>query len=298
MARRRGVAAPSFRLGTEAAEVLNYRETVADMFYNEAMAIACNSVTIDDHPAHIPERFVKRALLERGEMAYFGTFTNPETVNAFVCGGSRGVDIYGDPLAYVLAPMSGQAFTVDANSEMLAVIRANAMRYPVADAIRFAAERLADCEVAISANLVHCNSTDFIPVKDEKQVMTLKTAMRNKQLGLPTVYVRDEEQTALTRGQSAFSMSGDFFADRIAMLRDQYRNELLAKIGTLTANRYKKERVQSSEVNAGVGEVIDFVYMLIDQYNHDAELNGLPYRMRLNSAIADLYTEGEENANV
>lgn len=295
---RRGLPAPSFRIGTEAEEILLYRDAVAQMFYDDALAMACNAVKINDHPQHIPERFVKRVLFERGEIAYFGNFADLNTVNAFMCGGSRGVDIYGDPLAYLLTPVSGQSFMVDASSDMLAIIRANATRYALANAIRFAAERIADCEVAISANLVHCNSTDFIPVDDEKQVTTLKTAMRRKQLGLPTVYVRKEETDALIKGQTAFTLANDFFADRIAMLRDQYKQELLAKIGTLSANKYKRERVQSSEVNAGVGEVIDNIYMLIDQFNHDAAANGLPFTMEINAAVADLYTESEENANV
>lgn len=295
---RRGLPAPSFRIGTDADEIMLYRDAVAQMFYDDALAMACNAVKINGQPAHIPERFVKRVLFERGEIAYFGNFADPETVNAFMCGGSRGVDIYGDPLSYLLTPVSGQSFMVDADNDMLAIIRANATRYPLANAIRFAAERIADCEVAISANLVHCNSTDFIPVDDEKQVTTLKTAMRRKQLGLPTVYVRKDDADALVKGQTAFTLASDFFADRIAMLRDQYKQELLAKIGTLSANKYKRERIQSSEVNAGVGEVIDNIYMLIDQFNADAALNGLPYTMELNAAVADLYTESEENANV
>lgn len=295
---RRGIPAPSFRIGTDADEIICYRDAIVTMIYDEALAMACNSIKINNHPNHIPQWFVLQTLFERGEIAYFGY--TPETTNAFACGGSDGIDIYGNPLAYLLTPKSGQSFMVGADDPALTIVRANATRFPLANAIRFAAERIADCEVAISANLIHTNSTDFIPVADDKQVATLKTAMRRKQLGMPTVYVRNAEHDALTRGNDAYSLShaNDFFADRIALLRDQYRQELLAKIGTLTANRYKRERVQSAEVNAGVGEVIDSVYMLIDQYNADVKRAGLPFEMVLNSAVADLYTDGEVNADV
>ena len=295
---RRNITPPSFHIGTEAAEAIRFRENVAKVFYDEAMALACNAIKIDDHPAHIPQWFVLRTLFERGDIGYFGNFNDQATVNAFMIGGASGVDLYGVPLKYLLTPLSGQSFEVPTDSDMLHVIRANATRFKLADKIRFIASRIADCEVAISANLIHSQTTDFIGVNDPKSVTTLKSAMRDKMNGLPVVYVRKDESDAINDALSQFSTAGDFYADRIAMLRDQYKQELLAGVGTLSANKYKRERVQSSEVNAGVGEVLDNIYLTIDQYNHDCELAGLPYRMRVNSMVADLYTESEENANV
>lgn len=292
---RRNITPPPFHIGTEAAEVLLFRENVANVFYNEALALACNSIVIDDHPENIPQWFVLRTLFEQGEIGYFSI---ADKTNAYKVGGANGVDIYGVPLSYVLTPMSGQAFEVETASPYLTIIRANATKHKLADKIRYIASRIADCEVAISANLIHSQSTDFIGVDDPKKVTTLKSAMRDKQLGLPTVYVRKDDADAIGQSITQFSTAGDFYADRIAMLRDQYKQDLLAGVGTLAANKYKRERVQSSEVNAGVGEVIDNIYLTIDQYNRDCALAGLPYRMRINSAVADLYTEGEENANV
>lgn len=295
---RRNITPPPFHIGTEAAEVLRFRENVTNVFYTEALALACNSITIDNHPAHIPQWFVLRTLFERGDLAYFGNFAKPENVNAYMVGGASGVDIYGVPLSYVLTPVSGQAFEVSADSDMLHVVRANATKHRLADKIRFIASRIADCEVGISANLIHAQTTDFIGVDDPKKITTLKTAMREKMLGLPVVYARKDDADALGQSLTEFTTAGDFYADKIAALRDQYKQDLLAGVGTLAANKYKRERVQSSEVNAGVGEVLDNIYLTIDQYNRDCENAGLPYRMRVNSMVADLYTEGEEAADV
>lgn len=296
MARRAYTAAPPpFQLGTEAAEVECFRNSVANMIYNEALALACNSVHVNGLPEHIPQWFVMRTLFERGQVALFGDFSTGN-YNAYACGGGGGIDIYGRPLTYLLTPKSGQAFRVGAKSEMLCVARANATRFPLADAISFAANRIADVEVAIACNLISSQSTDIIEVDDEKRAMSIKTAMRQKQAGQPAVYASPDVAQAMTRGTSATKIGTAFFADRLAELRQMYKQELFAQIGTLTANKYKRERVQSSEVNAGVGEVLDFIYMAIDQFNADAEKIGL--EMVVNSTIADLYTTEEEAANV
>lgn len=296
MARRPyNVTPPPFQLGTEAAEVECFRNAVADMVYNEALALACNSVHVKGLPDNIPQWFTMRTLFERGKIAFFGDF-GARKFNAYACGGGGGIDIYGRPLQYLLTPKSGQAFRVGAQSSMLCVARANATQFPLADAIRFAANRIADCEVAIACNLISSQSTDIIEVSDEKLAMSIKTAMRQKQAGQPAVYATPDVTSALARGASNTKVGTAFFGDRLAELRQMYKQELFAQIGTLTANKYKRERVQSSEVNAGVGEVLDFIYMAIDQFNEDAARIGL--EMVVNSTIADLYTEEEENANV
>lgn len=294
--RRRRLSPPPFRIGTEAAEVLYYRENVAKVFYDEAMALACNSIKITDLPENIPQWFVKKVLFERGQIAFFGDL--PDNYNAYMCGGAGGIDIYGLPLRYLLTPVSGQSFEVDAESPMLLVLRANAMLFRLADKINFIAERIADCEVAISANMIHCNTTDFIEVDNEKKVTTLKQAMRDKALGVPVVYARKDDAVALGESITNYRTSGDFYADRLALLRDQYKQDLLAGVGTLSANKYKKERVQSSEVNAGVGEVVDYIYLTIDAFNEAAERGGIAARMDINSAVEDFYTDNGEAADV
>lgn len=292
----REITPPRFRIGSEAAEVIRFRENVENLIYDEALALACNSVEILNHPVNIPQWYVVKTLFERGDIAYYTA--NSET-NAYACGGAGGIDIYGRPLRYVLTPMNGRSFEVRATNGDLAIIRANAIKHPLANEIRFAAARIAEIETAISANLIKTQSCDFIAVTNEKRAQSIKTAMRQKMLGLPVVYVDKDIADAAAEAQNTFTTSGDFFADKLLQLRDAYKQELLSKIGVLSANKYKRERVQSSEVNAGVGEVIDHLYMTIDQYNHDCALAGLPYEMRINASVADLYTannvEGLEN---
>lgn len=294
---RRPVVSPSrFRIGSEAAEVLQFRDNVARVFYQQAMALACNSIKITDLPAHVPQWYVKKVLFERGQIAFFGEL--PNEYNAYMCGGAGGIDIYGVPLRYVLVPMSGQTFEVDADSPMLSVFRANAVMFKLSDKIQFIAERIADCEVAISANLIHSQTTDFIEVEDEQAVTTIKTAMRQKLIGQPVVYARKSDAMAIGESVAKYNTAGDFYADRLALLRDQYKQELLAGVGTLSANKYKRERVQSSEVNAGVGEVCDYIYTTIDMFNEQAEAAGIAARMDINSTVADFYTDDAGEATV
>ena len=293
---RRRVTPPPFRIGTEAAEVLLFRADVAKVFYDEALALACNSIEVTGLPDNVPQWFVKKVLFERAQIAFFGNL--PNEYNAYMCGGAGGIDIYGRPMRYLLTPVSGQSFEVPAESDMLLVIRANATFFKLADKIRFIAERIADCEVAISANLIHSQTTDFIEVDNPDKVSTIKQAMREKALGVPVVYARKDDAITIGESITQYRTAGDFYADRLAMLRDQYKQELLAGVGTLAANKYKRERVQGAEVNAGVGEVVDYIYLTIDSFNEAAERGGIAARMDINSAVEEFYTNTEGQATV
>ena len=283
-------------IGTEADDITAYRRRVYNMVADELMAMACNMVAINGLPQNIPADFVKRALLERGIVAFVRA---ENEISAYECSGTDGIDIYGYPRAYYLTPKNGGSFVVPANYDGLAVVRANAVMYPIYDAVLFAAGKIAECEVAISANLLHCQTTDFVET-DEETAISIKTAIRQRNLGAPVVYTRKNIADAIREcSTSAIHLTGDYIADKIMDLRDRYMQSVLAKLGTLTANRYKKERVQSAEVNAGVGEVLDYLYTLCDHYNADVFGTFMSdTEMTINTTVEDLYTDMGADANV
>ena len=67
----------------------------------------------------------------------------------------------------------------------------------------------------------------------------------------------------------------------------------------MTANTAKRERVQSAEVEASVGEVVDSLYIPIDNFNAQCDQYGLPFKMAINSVVEDYYRldGGESPAN-
>jgi hypothetical protein len=81
----------------------------------------------------------------------------------------------------------------------------------------------------------------------------------------------------------------------VEQYRTIIRDRLLNKLGIMSANINKRERVQVGEVNATVGQCVDYIYLWIDTFNAQMKDYGLPYRMELNGALEELYTEGEQN---
>lgn len=62
-------------------------------------------------------------------------------------------------------------------------------------------------------------------------------------------------------------------------LRQTIYAEALRHFGGVTPPQYKAERVQGAEVAANVAESIDNIYIMIEQFNRDADYFGVPYRM-------------------
>ena len=89
----------------------------------------------------------------------------------------------------------------------------------------------------------------------------------------------------------------EYIADKVETLKDQRRDQLLNKIGTMTANINKRERVQVGEVNATVGQCEDYIYMFIDNVNRQFTEYGLPFEMKLNTSLEELYTDDSQDGD-
>ena len=84
-----------------------------------------------------------------------------------------------------------------------------------------------------------------------------------------------------------------YMVDKFVTYRDQERDRLLNKLGIMSANINKRERVQVGEVNATVGQCMDYIYLLIDTFNKQMETYGLPFEMVLNESLEELYGNEE-----
>ena len=80
----------------------------------------------------------------------------------------------------------------------------------------------------------------------------------------------------LGEGLKAISVNTTYLVDKFEQARDAERDTLLNKLGILTSNVNKRERVQSAEVNATLGQATDYIYLLIDTFNKQCETYALP----------------------
>ena len=169
------------------------------------------------------------------------------------------------------------------------ILLANPSYLPLFDVLETYASLLADCRVTIKQNINACKTPSFWVTDDADFAYSVKQAIQSTLDGDPAVVTKKEISTAL----STMKNETPYIADKIHQEYREILNEVMNRVGILTANTSKRERVQSTEVMAGVGQSIDSVYTIIDFWNKQVESYGLPFKMEFNGSLEELYTGDE-----
>lgn len=153
------------------------------------------------------------------------------------------------------------------------------------------AELCADISISIVQNVIATRTPDIVVVEDPELALSIKTAVNARKRGEPVIAVT----TALVNSLKGIKNETPIIFDRLIQLRKEVRNDFLSQIGVLSANTDKRERVQSAEISAGIGEVVDSIYIPIDTFNRQCEQYGLFYEMEINSVVEDYYGIDEQD---
>lgn len=264
--------------------------------YSEFLNLLLNAVKIVDKAsgetlAFVEEAFAKRALFENGSVGY------DKLTKRFYYVYGEGLDEYGKPTILNLVSANGRVITrkasYDENPDGAYMI----VSLPIADItlgaiIAETTDFMENCDVAARQNLEACKTPYIVVCKDENLRLSFETALQQKQLGQAVMVVSEE----LGEGLKAISINTPYLVDKFTQARDTERDTLLTKLGILTANTDKKERVQSAEVNANLGQASDYIYLLIDTFNKQAETFELPFEMKFNGSMEEIYLNNENTA--
>lgn len=268
-------------------------EDYFNVAYNEIYSLLLNAVRIEGIP-FVKQNFVKRALFERGQVGYL------RAGDVWTYASGEGVNDYAFPIQAVFASAKREIDRGEVSYEpggVRYVILANELAYPLASAIATVCDTLATLDVGIRQNAKAVRIPRFIAVDDtlEEDVEALKFSLSyaNEEInaGVPVVKITSGMGKAL----NDVHIDVEFIADKLLLLKQEIRNELLTRLGILTANTNKRERVQVGEVNARVGECVDSIYTIIDCFNAQMETYELPFKMNLNGVI-EQYFAPVENA--
>ena len=120
-------------------------------------------------------------------------------------------------------------------------------------------------------------------------LLSIEHAIEQQQEGRPVLVVSEELGEAL-RGVAT---NTQYVADKIETIKNQWRDRLMNKLGIMSANIDKKERVQVGEVNATIGQCEDYIYLLIDTFNKQMESYNIPFKMKFNGSMEELYINNE-----
>ena len=264
--------------------------------YSEFMNLLLNAVKIIDKGSGSPlpfvvETFVKRALFERNAVGY-----DKLTKQWYFVYG-EGLDDYGKPTKLIFVTANGRTLSrpayYDANEDGAYEI----VGLPLPDLsmgaiIKETTDFMQNCDIAMRQNLEACKTPYIVVCRDDNLRLSFDAALQQKQLGQAAIVVSQE----LGDGLKAISVNTPYLVDKFEQARDAERDTLLNKLGILTSNVNKRERVQSAEVNATLGQATDYIYLLIDTFNKQAETYSIPFEMQFNGSMEEIYLN-EQGAN-
>lgn len=265
--------------------------------YTEYMNLLLNAVKIIDKGSgqtlpFVVENFIKRALFENGAAGY------DKITRQWYYVYGLGVNDYGKPTKLVLVTANGKSFSrnayydkdEDGAYEILGLPIPN---LTIGAIIQETTEFMQNCDVAMRQNLEACKTPYIVVCRDENLRLSFDTALQQKQLGQAAIVVSEE----LGDGLKAISINTNYLVDKFREARDAERDTLLNKFGILTSNVNKRERVQSAEVNATLGQASDYIYLLIDTFNKQCETYAIPCEMVFNGSMEEIYLNDQEPTN-
>ena len=257
-----------------------------DEYFNLLMnAVKVVSAQGEEAINYETETFLKRGLFENGTMGY-----DKLTKQWYYVYG-QGLNEFGNPTSLIFVTANGKTFERKAyyeNEEDGAYkVDALPINMSMSQLIKATTDFMTNCEVAMKQNLEACKTPYIVVCKDEKLRLSFETALQQKVLGQACIVVSED----LGDGLKAVDIGVTYLVDKFAEARDTERDTLLNKLGILTANTDKKERVQSAEVNASLGQASDYIYMLIDNFNKQCDSYGLPFKMDFNGSMEEIYLQ-------
>lgn len=252
-----------------------YKETYLkrfSTFFHNAVKIETNEFK------DLPKRYLLETLMNKGAIAF------DRSLRLFLPFTQSGVDIYGLPTQYTLIGMNG--FNKLCTPDEVVILRANDLRVPLQIYLEQQASKLADIDMAIEQNLNAIRTMSLVEVPDKATMLSFSNLESAREIGASVVFVN---KSANIQGNIKVSQTGaEYLIDRLQEARREILNETFQTLGIGTMNTYKKERVQSAEVEASNFYTIDSINTLIDTFNYDADFGDIDIHLVPNTIVTSV----------
>ena len=257
--------------------------------YDEYKNLLANEVSIVDKTTGTPinfadEVFAKNALID-------GCVGYDKLSKKFYYVYGEGIDEYGNPTELNLITANGKAIrrpaSYDNNVDGAYILKAYPFGFSLSGLIEKATDFISECDTAIGQNLEACKTPYIVVCKNADLRKSFDTAIEKKSLGQAVIVVNED----IGDGLKAVNIATNYLVDKFVEARDHEENKLLNKLGILTANTAKKERVQSAEVNSTLNVSSDYIYLFIDTFNKQCDTYDLPFKMVFNGSMEELYED-------
>lgn len=229
------------------------------------------------------ETFVKNQLIDVGQVGY------DKIMNQWSAVYGTGLNELRNPteLFFVMptrASYMRKAY-YEPNKDGAYLIKAMPRDYSLSAMIMDTVTKMNECDKSIMQNLKANRIPFYMIVQDENTRLSINEAIAQAQDGKPVVVVNE----LIGKSIEGMTANPQWLVDKIVTYRNEERDLLFNKLGIMTANINKRERVQVGEVNATVGQCVDYIYLVIDTFNQQMNSYGLPFKMRLNNALEEYY---------
>lgn len=259
----------------------------SSLYYLEYLNLLMNNLKIeatnDEAINYEVEQFVKYALITRGAVGY------DKITKQFYYVYGQEINKYGNPETIVLISANGVSMTRRAYYDKSSIgaykINATPLQFPLAELIEQTTKFMTLCDNAIFQNIEAIKTPYIVAVDNPDTRLSIEQAIEQKQDGKPIVIVSKN----IANDLKSINIGVEYVADKIETIKGQYRDRLLNKLGIMSANIDKKERVQVGEVNTTINQATDYIYLLIDTFNKQCESYDLPFKMSCNGSIEELY---------
>lgn len=259
----------------------------SSLYYLEYLNLLLNNLKIErtdnETISYEVEQFVKYALITKGAVGY------DKITKQFYYVYGQQVNKYGNPETLVLETANGRTMTrrayYDKSSIGVYKLNATPLQFSFADLIYQTTKFMSQCDNAIFQNIEAIKTPYIVAVDNPDTRLSIEQAIEQKQDGKPIVIVSKN----IANDLKSININVDYVADKIETIKGQYRDRLLNKLGIMSANIEKKERVQVGEVNTTINQATDYIYLLVDTFNKQCESYDLPFKMSCNGSIEELY---------
>lgn len=224
-----------------------------------------------------------------------GLFTITDTemgVLALSCGVS-GVNVYNHPTeVHVANPVLGSFRRVIDDDCIIVKLQYN---YKGINTLldRYSC-LLAMCDSALSINLMNSKVTFIGLASSKAQADSMKKMYDDISMGKPAVFVKGDQ----INSESFFfnNVKQNFIGDDIQIVKRKLINEFLTEIGINNANLDKKERLNTSEVEANDGEVICNVQHWLDNITEGFNKANNMFGLNLSIKLREFERGGENES--
>lgn len=236
-------------------------------YADDLINLACDQIAIDHLDPEVPKNFIVKTLIDRGRV---GFLDRPDPSRGFyrmdIAGLPDRYDLYRHFYFYTYE--TGFYVTwYDGARE----IKANATACPPRFAFERAAVLLDMADRSIAANIRAQIYGRVLTATSEKQRAAVIALLDSVESGKPLVVTADLAEVL----RSSLDISVPVTFDKVLAARAAIWSAIVKRVGSVASEQYKRERVQTAEVDAAIGETIDSVYILINSFNEATEREGI-----------------------